>query len=475
MRPANSTARDRLRQLLAAGPASTGELVSALQVSAPTVHRMLGELRADIASSGSTRRRKHALRRTPRGAPAEVPVFAVGETGTLAPAGHIAFVRPAGCLAQLTPEWPVPEGHDGWWGGLPYPVYDMRPQGYLGRGIARAVAARLQVSDNPEHWSDDDIVAYLAQYGTDAPGNLVVGEQAMQGLARSMAAGPGRDVIEEDEVPQRYVQLANASLGAGDAGSSAGGEFPKFTAQRRLQGARTPHVIVTFSGSDDSPAVRRWSDLLVCEHLALQVLAAQPGHAAAPSRIVQHGGRTFLESERFDRHGDFGRSPVVSLAALEAALIGSGQHQWPQAVAAPGAQGLFTPELVARVEELHWFGRFIANADMHHGNLGLRPAGAHFTLAPAYDMLPMMYAPLRAGEVPQREFGVEGLPLPVKGAEGRWRRMLDAAVQFWTTAAHDARVSAAFRATCEANAQVLGQWGAAWGEQRRRDNRPRLA
>ena len=37
--------------------------------------------------------------------------------------------------------------------------------------------------------------------------------------------------------------------------------------------------------------------------------------------------------------------------------------------------------------------------------------------------------------------------------------MLDAAVQFWATAAQDTRVSAAFRTTCVANAQVLEQWG----------------
>lgn len=221
-------------------------------------------------------------------------------------------------------------------------------------------------------------------------------------------------------------------------------------------------MIAKFSGSDDSPAVRRWSDLLVCEHLALQALAAQPGHASARSRIVQHGGRSFLESERFDRHGDFGRSAVVTLAALEAALIGSGKHQWPQAVAAPGAHGLFTPEVVERVEELNWFGRLIANADMHHGNLGLRPAGDHFALAHAYDMLPMLYAPLRAGEVPQWQIGVQGLPLLRGGSEGRWRRMLDAAVAFWSLAAADVRISDGFRETCAANARLLAQWGGAW-------------
>lgn len=91
----------------------------------------------------------------------------------------------------------------------------------------------------------------------------------------------------------------------------------------------TPHVIVKFSGADGSAAVRRWSDLLVCEHLALRALQALPDLAVACSRIVQHAGRTFMESERFDRHGMWGRSPLVSLGTLDQALIGSGSHDWP--------------------------------------------------------------------------------------------------------------------------------------------------
>ena len=82
--------------------------------------------------------------------------------------------------------------------------------------------------------------------------------------------------------------------------------------------AGTPRVQVTFSGGG-SAAEQRWADLLVCEHLALQALAMLPGLAAAPSAIVvQHAGRTLLEVERFDRHGLWGRSPLVSLGDCRA-------------------------------------------------------------------------------------------------------------------------------------------------------------
>jgi hypothetical protein len=68
------------------------------------------------------------------------------------------------------------------------------------------------------------------------------------------------------------------------------------------------------------------ADLLVCEHLAAQTLSAIEGHCAARTRIIQASGRTFLESERFDRSGDLGRSAAVTLFAVEAALIGAGPH-----------------------------------------------------------------------------------------------------------------------------------------------------
>ncbi len=49
--------------------------------------------------------------------------------------------------------WPVPEeSRDGWWDGLAYPLYDMRPQGYLGRQFARAEHHQFAVSTNPDQW-----------------------------------------------------------------------------------------------------------------------------------------------------------------------------------------------------------------------------------------------------------------------------------------------------------------------------------
>ena len=248
-----------------------------------------------------------------------------------------------------------------------------------------------------------------------------------------------------------YAGLAEQAIAAGVAGSSAGGEFPKFAALRELAGSATPHVLVKFSGADDSPAVRRWADLLVCEHLALQAVATLPGIESARSRIVVHAGRTFLELERFDRHGMLGRSRLSSLTVLNAALIGEGSTDWTRLASRLVGAGLLTADAAARVERLWWFGRLIANTDMHTGNLSFRPH-AMLALAPAYDMLPMRYAPLAGGEVPPREFEP---PLPLPPQRTVWTEACKAAHGFWTAAARDARIGEAFRRVCEGNAQRL--------------------
>jgi hypothetical protein len=461
----NAKARQGLLDLLRQGPISTGDLVQRLGVSAPSVHRMLREIAGDVVSAGKTNQRRHALRRSLPGTGASLPVFAIDELGRISGTGSIELIARQGCLAAMDVAWPQVDG--GWWEGLPYPLYDMRPQGYLGRLVARAMAQQLRVPEDPNEWGDDDVLTYLVQFGSDQSGNLIVGETAMKAWSRDRSRGLV-NMISEDNIAKAFVTLAEAALGSGGAGSSAGGEFPKFTAARALNGSLTPHVIVKFSGSDDSPAVRRWSDLLVCEHLALQALSEIGKLSVARSRVIKHAGRTFLESERFDRHGDFGRSPVVTLGSVNAALIGSPETGWLTALCAPAAIKLFTTAAINIAEEQYWFGRFIANTDMHSGNLGLRPvagaSGGAFKIAPAYDMLPMQYAPLRGGEVPARDFDPSGFPPPPADREHDWQRILQAAVTFWNAAAADDRITQDFRRLCAENGQALQRWSGIWDQ-----------
>jgi hypothetical protein len=99
-------------------------------------------------------------------------------------------------------------------------------------------------------------------------------------------------------------------------------------------------------------------------------------------------------------------------------------------------------------------GRLIANTDMHTGNLSFQPLGPPATLtpAPAYDMLPMLYAPLAGGEAPARSFEA---PLPLPPQRTVWTAACTAAIAFWWRAATDTRISEAFRRVCSANGQRL--------------------
>jgi hypothetical protein len=188
----------------------------------------------------------------------------------------------------------------GWFPGLPYPLDDMRPQGFLGRHFARAHALTFQVPEDPTRWGEDHVLAMLSVYGTDAPGNLILGETAYRGYLQRVQEGylP----IHEDQLPTSYLNQAEQAMAHGVATSSAGGEFPKFTTCR-FQDRKPRHVIVKFSGNDQTPDVRRWADLLVCEHIALKTINDSLECIASQSALLEAGDRTFLEVQRFDRRG----------------------------------------------------------------------------------------------------------------------------------------------------------------------------
>lgn len=447
---------DILHILRLARVLSGADLLLRLQKSRPTLSRatmmrMVRELGDQVVVRGAARRTSYAARRPLRGSSESLPVYRIDRKGRGEQIAMLDPIYPAGCALRYEQqlEWPLaPEMRDGWFPGLPYPIDDMRPQGFLGRNFARNYASLLQVGPDPQKWPEDDILYMLAHFGHDTAGNYIIGEAAYRRHLDAMqhSAAPAGEA--------GYPALAAAAMQAGDAGSSAGGEFPKFTAFRELEGHRA-HVIVKFSGNDHTPGVQRWSDLLVCEHLALEAVATELGLAAARSRICRADNRTFLEVERFDRHGEFGRSAVCTWAALDAALFGMAGENWSRAAARMLSDRYISANTQRRINRLWHFGRLIANSDMHEGNLAFVPGAEGeppLELAPAYDMLPMLYAPVRGVELPQREFA-PSLPLPAERAD--WLAAADAAMAFWRTAAADERISAGFRAVCTANGKEL--------------------
>lgn len=470
---ASSPAAERLAVVLARQPgASAKDLAAQLGVSLPTVHRLLRTAPGQVLSLGRARRTRHALRRALRGQVGELPLYRIDRDGVPHALGALALIAPAGCALPLEGSgWPVPpEARDGWWPGLPYPLQDMRPQGYMGRQFARAVHEALQLPPDARAWADDDVLLALSRAGGDTVGDLILGDEALRRWQTARLDAPAP--LTEAELLAAYAALAEQAVAGGGAGSSAAGEFPKFAALRALpdEGAtdaaagvgaaalRTPQVLVKFSGAGGAAAERRWADLLLAEHLALQTLREHlrgEGVQAARTRWLQAGGRAFLEVERFDRHGRWGRSPLVSLEAVNAAFLGRPHLSWPELADALARGGWLAEGTLHATQALWWFGRLIGNTDMHLGNLSFRPAAGRLTLAPAYDMLPMCYAPLGGGEVAPLVLIDPPLPLPRERTV--WRPAAAAAHGFWQALAADARASAPMRAQAGANAGRLAQ------------------
>jgi hypothetical protein len=428
---------------------AAGQLLGRLQISRATLMRALKTLGAEVITRGRARRTAYAARRSLRGSDQPLQIFSIDRQGRGAEVGTLDLTYPQGCALRFNEafDWPL-EGDmlDGWFEGIPYPLDDMRPQGFLGRHFARQNAQLLQVGEDPRHWSDDDVLFALSVLGADQPGNYIVGETAYRRfLAQTQQA---THFLTDAQMPASYQASAQSALNLEVTGSSAGGEFPKFTAVRSIDGVPR-HVIVKFSGADASPGTQRWADLLVCEHLALSVVAESLQIEAASSQIYQIAGRTFLEVQRFDRHGAFGRSPVCSWAALNDALFGLAGKTWLVGAAALRAQGLIAASTEQAIQKIWHFGQLIANTDMHDGNLAFRPGLA---LVPVYDMLPMLYAPPSGVELPQRTF-TPALPLPTE--LNAWQVAAQAATQFWRRCATDARVSEPFRRICSENSEKI--------------------
>lgn len=458
MRPVNQKARDQIPTLLRRHPsAKAAQLAQWTQTSQPTISRILAAAGDDVIAIGAGPRRRYYARRALRGSPGTLSLYAVDAQGQAAQVGTLQLTQPQGTVLDVAAMgWPIEaEFADGVWPGLAYPLQDMRPQGFLGRSFARSLALDLGVSPSPAEWSDDDVLHILAQRGADTSGNLILGDVALQRWLQAKA-GPS-PLIAAQDIAQAYAQKANHASALGAVGSSAAGEFPKFTAVRELAGSQTTHVIVKFSGAERSGAVQRWADLLVCEHLALEAIRGIQGIDSAASRILRIEGRTLIEVERFDRHGEFGRSALCSLETLDAALLAKSSNDWGVLGELMREQGWITDESARQMRLIWLFGKLIANTDMHKGNLSFVPGlpmPSSLCVAPVYDMLPMMYAPLPGGELSMPHYS-PALPTPQQ--RELWLEACASALEFWLLASGDERISPKFRKICGKNHTELSR------------------
>lgn len=444
-------------ELRARGALSAEELCIALGVSQPTISRLLSHMGArKLIRLGRGRSVRYALAREIGGKAGRVPVYTLDEAGRAQLFGWLeALEARQWCVAQESP-WESLYGRlfrGGLFPGLPWFLDDLRPQGFLGRAFARQHGSDLGVSPDPRDWRADDIVLALTRYGQDLPGAFILGD-AMLGAVQERLIG-GVNVIPVAGREHVYPVRAEAALTGEWPGSSAAGEQPKFTACLADAGGGLRHVIVKFSGSGGRPEDQRWSDLLVAEHLASVVLAEQ-GIPAAETCLLESGGRRFLESTRFDRVGAHGRRGVVSLMALDSAFYGSMDTPWTAAAERLFRDRRLTAADAGRLSALWWFGTLIGNTDMHYGNVSLfLGPDLPFSLAPCYDMLPMMYRPGLEGALSDKL--LTPLPPPPQ-AVPVWTQASAWAQLYWSRVAEFPALSTGFRAIAGQNAITLGQY-----------------
>ena len=391
-----------IRPYLMGGALRGGELLAASGVTRETLANAYRRESRQVLRFGRARATRYAARQNLPGLDVdEFPVFRVDEGGNIQRAGQLVT------LVATESVWlPDPMVID----GLPPEMHDIAPRGFLGRSYARHHAG-LGLPNDATSWSDNHILIAVSRRGEDLPGNLLVGRESFDRFQQLQ-----HDVNTEDDFPR----LSENAIAGEHVGSSAGGEQPKFTAFVDGQ-----HRIVKFA-TDATDNARRWQDLLALEHIALQTLQ-DAGIDSATTEILDIDGLRCLIVDRFDRIGETGRRAVVTLAAASGNVGGN----WTDSAEEMHQQREISDEGLHRISLLDAYGALIANSDRHHYNVSLFPTQTGYDVAPAFDQLPMSYAPPASGNL--RNLAISQ-PHAAENTFDVWDEARGLAAEFWRRA-----------------------------------------
>jgi len=418
-----------LEEFLEEGPATSKEIQSATGLSQTAVSRQLRRMEDRIVMFRSGRTPKYIMTKNAFGGSDRLPLAVVDVHGNTVRAAYVRPLVTGGFYVELMVGMSpllLGDGGAGLYDDLPYFLYDMGPQGFLGRQIAKKINAQFpEFPADPKRWTNDHIGRFLISNGDDLPGNFKFGEQALLRVRRKP------ELVDDDD----YPRIANSVMEGEIPGSSAGGEQPKFTAFSKRSHC---HVIVKFSPIGENEIARRWRDILITEYYSTESLRKYE-FPAAETRLFEREGRLFLESQRFDRSGEYGRTSMISLASIDAEFVGFGES-WPRVLRSLAKRNLVTNEHAFDAECIWCFGRLINNTDMHLGNLSFAIDGDIFRLLPAYDMCSMGFAPRSGGEILPYTF-VPNHPERQLISDKDYATIRELAIEFWDQLALDPRIS----------------------------------
>ena len=422
------TSAQHILQLLQRQPMTARQLINSLQISQPTLSRRIQQLGEQVLQLGQARNAKYyAVRKT--GNKMNWPLYQVSAAGEPALVGHLISLYPNYyCFQDAAGDFVL-------YNDLPWFIQDIKPRGFIGRALAKQWWQRAGLcSPDPKDWHAEDVLNALTLIPHDSVGDLLIGEQS---YISWLSQEPTK--ISLQDLPQQAAQAEQGET----TGSSAAGEQPKF-----LCTIAEEHYLVKFSAAVNNAVSQRWADLLKAEALALQMLT-QLNIAAANTSIYQSDTRVFLLSKRFDRQGLLGRYGVVSLEAIDAEFVGQAGLPWPAIAKQLHAQALLPDVDLAKIKLLWCFCLLIGNTDTHNGNLSFfydavfdLKTAPRFRLTPAYDVLPMAFAPTRAGTMLQTGYTPQLRP----EVEGKfWRQAYPVALEYWQHISGDNQFSTDFR------------------------------
>lgn len=422
------------------GQVTAQDICKQLEISQPTFSRLVTSLDREILKIGKAQSTKYALIREISGIGSEIPIYEIGEQGKSLHIANLHGIMPKGFYLEAK----TVHIDSNFFEDLPYFLDDLRPNGFLGRLIPRQ-HPELNLPNDIRLWSADQCLQYLARFGADIIGNFIIGNDAFK-LYLSLSNNPPTTVAN-DERPIVYPKMAHDVLDFGPAGSSAGGEQPKFLT---TMGPTNKHVLVKFSPPVRDDISRRFADIIVCEHIAHQVLSKH-GFTTAKSQLIKGGEQFFLEIERFDRTGENGRRGLISLNAMAVEFTGT-FGTWGEISKELLRQKIINEEDYQSICALEIFGHLTANTDMHAANLSFFSQKTKIiNLAPTYDMLPMMYAPSHSSLI-DRPFEP---PPPNPQNAVIWKKSHLAAVDFWNEVAGHGDVSSDFKSIANVNVEKV--------------------
>jgi hypothetical protein len=414
-----TTLPEQVAALLARGePLTAAQLCAATGKSQPSISLALKTLGDKVCKMGAARSSLYLLGQDILGLAKQQPIHWEEPSGELRLLGTVDFLHGQRICVKLAGG----EKILGAPGALPWFLTPLRPQGFLGRRLARV---RPDFPPDPDEWTLEQVLYMAVQHVREPVGALSMGQ-------------PQGRLVEEvsNALAIRLHQYDERSAAVGQSlptGSSAGGEQPKFTAEL-ADPQQWQHLVVKFSPPNGTPFGQRWGDLLLLEALALKVL--ENHHvAAAKASVLRSEQRTYLESARFDRIGMYGKRHVVAISALHEEFTPGPLVNWVQTAEGLHAKKRITEDELRTIATLHAFGHFIGNTDMHFGNLSffvddvIKPK---IRLAPVYDMLPMMWKPDPYTGLNDSPVRKQAMPAGFAAEQAQAREW---AIEFWKQAA----------------------------------------